>query len=51
VILQATLHVPHERYERTCGGCGWNWSIDRTTTRDRDGIRIDTLDWEKSAAH
>lgn len=40
--------VKTELYERTCPKCGKEWDVRRTefAVLDKDGSRIDQLDWE-----
>jgi hypothetical protein len=47
VRLTALQGVPRERYERKCYGCGWTWTVTRTTVGERDGVRVDRLDWDQ----
>lgn len=37
--------VPRERYVRLCHNCDTRWEVLRTTLGERDGVRLDKLDW------
>lgn len=43
--FRAIDRIPRERYERICHGCGTRWTVTRTFLADRDGVRLDKLEW------
>lgn len=49
IRLRALEYVPRERYSRRCVGCGFGWTVTRTTLMERDGARLDRLDWDQEA--
>jgi hypothetical protein len=47
VRIVALVDVPHQKYDRTCAGCGRAWIVDRVEGRSFDRrVRIDVLTWE-----
>lgn len=43
--FRALDRVPRERYARVCYACCTRWEIARTTVGERDGVRVDRLNW------
>jgi hypothetical protein len=43
--FRAVDRVPRERYERVCLACDTRWTVTHTYHGDRDGVRLDLLDW------
>lgn len=49
--FRAIDRVPRERYERVCHACETRWEVTRSSLGERDGVRLDKLEWaDKGAA-
>lgn len=46
VRLVALDDLSLEKYDRTCAGCGFSWTITRTPLRRTAQLRMDKLEWE-----
>jgi len=49
LILIAHAYVHHERYERTCRACGFEWEIDRQQIKSEGNTRMDRLEWSAAS--
>jgi len=43
--FRAIDRIPRERYQRDCVACDTRYAVTRTHLGERDGVRLDTLDW------